>query len=273
MSVDNAVLARTMLFVPGDRPERFVKAANSGAGLVVLDLEDSVRVADRVTARDNVRAALKDGTALGVRINAVGSADHEADLETIAGVRAVVMLAKAESADQVEAVASRLAHGSRVVALVESAQGVLAAAEFAAHPAVGRLAFGSLDYAVRLGVSPDDRDALLAARGEIVLGSAAANIAPPVDGVTTRFDDEALLQDEVGYARRLGFGGKLCIHPRQVAPSEAGLAPTSNELRWAEQICAAAEDGCMVVVDGAMVDKPVVDRARRLLGLDCGDRE
>jgi citrate lyase subunit beta / citryl-CoA lyase len=271
MSVDLLVAvgeARSLLFVPGDRPERFAKAVGSGAGLVVLDLEDAVGLERRQAARASVRAALCEDPGLAVRINAAASPEQPADLEALAGIRCAVMLAKACSYAEIDSVAAVLAPGSVVIALVETASGVLAAAALAGHPSVARLAFGSLDLATELGVSPDDPDALLPCRGALVLASAAAGIAGPVDGVTAAVDDEDRLRADVGYARSLGFTGRLCIHPRQVPVTEEVLAPTNAELAWAERIIAAVErsSGDVLLVDGAMVDKPVVDRARRILG-------
>ncbi len=257
-----------MLFVPGNRPGRFAKAAAAGPGLVLLDLEDAVPARERAEARIAVRAALQDRVALGVRINGVGTPDHQADLTALREVPAVVMLAKATSTAELEQVHSMLAPGSVLVALVESAAGVLAAPGLATHPGVARLAFGSLDFAHEIGVSPDDSEALLAARGALVLASAAARIVAPVDGVTVRVDAPEVLAADVALARRLGFGGKLCIHPAQVNGSEHGFAPDPDELDWAERILAAVEatggDG-VLLLDGAMVDKPVLDRARRIL--------
>jgi citrate lyase subunit beta/citryl-CoA lyase len=129
---------------------------------------------------------------------------------------------------------------------------------------VTRLAFGSVDLAAQLGVAPEDREPFAYARSRLVIASAAAGLAPPVDGVTTDLGAGSPLEEDVRYARRLGFGGKLCIHPKQVAPARAGFAPTDAERAWARRVVAAG-DG-VSVVDGRMVDKPVLGRARHILG-------
>ena len=154
---------------------------------------------------------------------------------------------------------------------------VAGAPRIAAVEGVVRLALGTFDLAAELGVSPDDRDALAWSRGALVLASAAARIAPPVDGVTGDVADEGRLRSDVRHGAAVGFTGKLCIHPRQVPVVEAELAPSLDDVRWARSVLdgvEAAGGSAVVVVDGKMVDKPVVDRARRILGAtgsDSGD--
>ena len=157
-----------------------------------------------------------------------------------------------------------LAGFREVVALVETARGVEDAGELAAVPSVTRLAFGGVDLAAELGVSPEDREPFAYARSRLVTTSAAAGLPAPVDGVTTDLRDTSQLEDDVRYARRMGFGGKLCIHPSQVAPVRDGFAPTEAERAWAHRVLAAG-DG-VSVVDGRMVDRPVLARARHILG-------
>lgn len=256
--------ARTLLFVPGDRPERFSRAASAGADLVLLDLEDAVAPAAKPNARAHAAAWLGQHPAA-VRINPVGSPWFSADLDAIAGRPCVVMVPKAESACGLEELAARLPHGSAVVALVETARGVLESRSLAEVPAVVRLAFGSYDLAAELGVSPDEPSAMAAARSALVLASAAAGIAPPVDGVTGDVHDGDAVRNDVKRAARLGMTAKLCIHPRQVPLVHEALAPPPDEIAWAESVVAAATGGGVAVVGGRMVDKPVVDRARRLL--------
>ncbi|WP_110180349.1 HpcH/HpaI aldolase/citrate lyase family protein [Nocardioides solisilvae] len=258
--------AATWLFVPGDRPERFDKAAAAGADVVVLDLEDAVAPAQRPDARDAVAAWLPTaGVSCAVRVNA--GADRAADVAALAGLPGpvVVVAAKAEDPDDLAGLLAALPSGSTAVALVETARGVLAAPALAAVPGVVRLAVGTFDLAAELGVDPEDATALAATRGALVLASAAAGLAGPVDGVTAALDDPDLLTRDTAASARLGFAGKLCIHPRQVPVVRAAFAPADDEVRWAERVLAAAQDDGVAVVDGRMVDKPVVDRARRVL--------
>ena len=263
-----SALPRTYLFVPGDRPERFAKALASGADAVVLDLEDAVAAGAKDAARASVAQALAGGDAsrLVVRINDASTPWYAADLAMLAATRApMVMLPKSErEADiaQVRAACPTIA----ALALVESARGVLAAEALAAVPGVQRLVFGTIDFALDLDL-PGDPVGLDHAASHLALASRAAGIAPPVAGVTTAIDDEALLLADLARARAHGFAAKLCIHPRQVAPIHAALAPSAAERAWAERVlaAAAAAGGAAVQLDGRMVDKPIIERARRLV--------
>jgi citrate lyase subunit beta/citryl-CoA lyase len=256
--------ATTFLFVPGDRPERFAKAAASGARLIVLDLEDAVTPDRKVHARERVVAWLADHPDCAVRVNASGTAWHEDDLSALARHRCVVMLPKAEPATT-RIVAGELGESNPLIALIETATGVVEARAIAAVPGVQRLAFGSFDLATELGVDPAHRGALVVARGALVLASAGAGLPGPVDGVTADLHDEAKLTDDVQYGRRLGFTGKLCVHPKQVPVADVALRPTPEEVRWARSVIGAAGDGAPTAVDGQMVDKPVRERAERII--------
>ena len=161
-----------------------------------------------------------------------------------------------------------MAAGARaLLPLVESAAGLAGLSALAAAPGVWRLAFGAIDLQVDLGLKDATEDELLPFRLQLVLASRLAGIGAPVDGVSTAIDDEARLQVDVQRARRLGFAGKLCIHPRQVAPVNAGMAPSAVELAWAQRVldAAGAAGGAAVAVDGKMVDKPVLLRAQAVL--------
>lgn len=261
-------LPRTYLFVPGDRPDRFGKALASDADAVVLDLEDAVLPAAKETARRAVAAYLQADAPierLVLRINDASTPWHVADLALAASAPGIgLMLPKAESAQQVAA-ARAAAPDSPVLALVETARGVLAAAELASAPGVQRLVFGTIDYALDMDLG-DDPAGLDHAAGIIALASRAAGIAAPVAGVTAALDDEPRLLADFARARGFGFGAKLCIHPRQLAPVHAALRPAAAELEWARRVVAAAEGAAGAVqLDGRMIDKPVIERARRLL--------
>ncbi|WP_440712432.1 HpcH/HpaI aldolase/citrate lyase family protein [Gordonia sp. FQ] len=256
----SAADAGTLLFVPGDRPERFAKAAAAGADLVVLDLEDAVRPENKAAARENVaRWAAEHDCA--VRINAAGTDWHDDDLAALAGTSAAIVVPKAEYRETL----APIGRDHAVIALIETAVGVLAAPVLATTPGVVRLALGTFDLAAQLGVDPADTEALTATRGGVVLASAVAGLTGPIDGVTAAIDDAERLGADTAYARRLGFAGKLCIHPRQLAPVSAAFRPTEEELAWARKIVAAVDATGVAKVDGAMVDKPVVERAQRLL--------
>ncbi len=261
-AIDNPV---SYLFVPGNRPERFGKALASGADQVIIDLEDAVAPADKPAARDAIRSALDPDFPAAVRINSADSEwfEHDLSLCSLPGVAAVV-LPKAES---VADVARVLAAGApMVLALIESAEGLANARALAAADGVSRLMFGSIDFSVDLGIEGDERE-LDAFRSELVLASRLAGIAPPVDGVTTAIDDTEVLRRDTLRGKRFGFGGKLCIHPRQLAIVHAAFLPSHDEVHWAMRVLDAARQagGGAVAVDGKMVDKPVMMRAERIL--------
>ena len=261
--------ARAFLFVPGDRPDRFDKAVAAGADVVILDLEDAVGPDQKELARGHVAAWLSEGGTAAVRVNAVGTPEHDGDLAALADLREGsgllgVVVPKAEDANALSAVAART--GAPVVALVESAAGMVEAVGLARAEGVVRLAFGHLDYAVDLG-SESSRPAMAHGRSTLVLASRAAGLAGPVDGVTVALDDEGTLADDLAHARELGMAGKLLIHPRQVGATLAAFRPSEDELEWAHKVVDAARrsDGGAVRVDGDMVDAPVISRAEEIL--------
>jgi citrate lyase subunit beta/citryl-CoA lyase len=262
---------RSYLFVPGDRPERIGKARASGADAVVVDLEDAVAPASKVAARDAVAGALDAAAPVVLRVNGADTAwfADDARLAAHPGV-AVVMLPKAATAEAVAALRSA-SGGKPVLALIESAAGMANVAALAATAGVARLVFGSIDFQLDLDIADDDL-ALLAFRSQLVLASRVANLPAPVDGVTAAFDDAARIEAEARRARSLGFGAKLCIHPKQVAIVNGAFSPSTAELAWAQRVvdAATAADGAAVAVDGKMVDAPVLARARRLLAARRG---
>lgn len=255
--------ARTLLFVPGDRPDRFAKAVASGADGVILDLEDAVAPSDKDAARSHVVEWLTGGLPAVVRINAVDTPWFPKDVAVLRGSSCVVMLPKS-SAEGVAAVVDALGDGVRVLALVETAAGVIQASSICESPQVVRLAFGSIDFSTEVGVEADDREALLHARSSLVLASVAAGIAPPLDGVTTDVTTGEPARIDAEYAARLGFTGKLCIHPVHVEPVNSAFMPTAAQLGWARTVLDGSSTGASRV-DGHMVDPPVLERARRLL--------
>ena len=258
-------IARSLLFVPGHRPERFDKAVASGAHEAVLDLEDAVAPAAKSEARERVASWLSAGHHAFVRINALQTEWHADDLRMLhAAPTAGVMLAKAD-ADSLARTAAALP-GRRIIALLETVDGYMDLPRMASVAGLERIAFGSVDFAAESGIA-DEGEAMTSVRIQIVLQSCHAGLAAPIDGVSVGFDDDACMHADALRSRQFGFGGKLCIHPRQVAAVNAGFMPTPQELRWATQVLAAfeASEGAATSVDGKMIDKPVVERARRIL--------
>jgi citrate lyase subunit beta / citryl-CoA lyase len=258
---------RSYLFVPGNRPERFEKARAAGADAVILDLEDAVPPEAKVSARVAVSGALDASHPVFVRINSAETewfADDLAALNAHPGV-AGILLPKAESADQIAVVAKAGRDGLEILPIVETARGFSKLAEICAVSGVGRIVFGTLDFQIDLGMDADDVD-LLPFRCGIVLASRLAGIAPPVDGVSTTIDDADAIEADARRGRRLGFGAKLCIHPKQIAAVHRAYCWSEAERAWAARVIAAVEQsaGSAVAVDGKMVDAPVIAKARRI---------
>ena len=268
--------ARTYLFVPGNRPERFEKALASGADRVVLDLEDAVAGEAKTRARDAIAnwaagALASARERIAVRINDAANAGFADDLRLLreAGLHEV-MLPKTESDEQLGAVRAGLP-GARLLALVETARGIAQAEAIAAAPGVARLVFGTLDFALDLDLDITDDNAPLAyAASRLVMASRLAGLACPVAGVTPQLDDEARLLADLSWSRRHGLAAKLCIHPKQIAPVHAALAPSTEALEWARRVLAAeaaavGNTAGAARLDGRMIDRPVVLQAQRTL--------
>lgn len=265
--------ARTLLFVPGNRPDRFERAAASGADAIVVDLEDAVAPADKPAARAAVAAAWPKLQALAVpvvlRLNAVGSDEgrhDEAWLQASSGRPTALMVPKAEDA----AALARLhrAFGLPLLPLIESAAGHAALDAVAAAQGVLRLVLGHLDFMADTGLQcSDDEVELAPLRFAIAMATRRAQRHPALDGVTVQIGDADRLAADTRRALRFGFGGKLCIHPGQVAGVHAALQPSEAELAQARRVLAAAEaaGGGAVQLDGRMVDRPVILQAQRVL--------
>ncbi|KMK65308.1 CoA ester lyase [Puniceibacterium sp. IMCC21224] len=260
---------RSYLFVPGQRPDRFEKAARSGADAIILDLEDAVGPDLKNEARDNIVNWFAHGGQGIVRINGEDSPWFDDDLAALGAAGcATIMVPKADPTS-LSKVSERLP-GTALIALVESAFGLATLRTSATIPGVVRLAFGNLDFGADTRI-PGTGVVLDPARFEIVLASRLGNLLQPVDGVTTDLKDIGVIKSDVERARAFGFGAKLCIHPAQVTAVNTGFLPTPAEIDWANRILQALEDaaGSVVQVDGKMVDRPLVDRAQQIL-LDAG---
>jgi citrate lyase subunit beta/citryl-CoA lyase len=286
-------LNRSFLFAPGNHPRRVEKAFMLGADAVILDLEDAVALSEKTASRKPVAEAVARAGKLRVyvRVNAMGTPFCFRDLvdTVVPGLHGVV-LPKVESAADLHAIDWMLwnlelergmAPGSLdLIPLVETAAGLSrvdrvfqarSLKPYSGRWRVRRAAFGAADYANELGIttSADERE-LDHARARLVLAAASAGVEPPLD--SPYFD----IKDAEGYrlstlrSRRMGFQGRLCIHPDQVAGANAGFAPSADEIARARRIVdafreAEAKGAAAVQVDGKMVDYPVVRQAQRLL--------
>lgn len=260
--------ARSYLFVPGDRPERFAKACAAGADVVIIDLEDAVSPEGKDAARERIAEWLRDGGRAWVRLNGSDTPWYRDDCSLLQYPGLLgVSLPKAETAAQLADLAAQLPGALEILPIVETARGLWNVAELAAAPKVARLAFGSVDFQVDTGIVGDDQE-LLFARSQLVIASAMARIQPPVDGVTVDLSNDALLAQEVERARLQGFAAKLCVHPRQVQAINEGLRPRRSEVEWARSVLEVVDASTGVgalSLDGKLIDLPVILRARRIL--------
>ena len=289
------MVVRSLLFAPGNEPRKLAKVGSFGADGVILDLEDSVPAAEKVAGRAKVRDAAQnaaEGGRMYVRVNPTTaktgfSVDHGAD-----DVAAVVspdvdglLVPKVESAEEVAHVEALIAAAERdrgvregsleIVPLIESAAGLWNAYEIArASQRVRMLLFGAADFTRDLGIDwSRDETEVAYARSRLVLISRAAGIEPPLDSPWVRLTDDDGLAHSIAEARRIGFQGKLCIHPRQVPIVNHGFSTVAPEdVAHARRVVGAfaeaeSRGSASIVVDGIFVDYPMVEKARRTLEL------
>jgi citrate lyase subunit beta/citryl-CoA lyase len=283
--VKELILARTWMFVPGSDPKKIKKARSLNADVLIYDLEDSVSFSEKAAARqmvkNEIRLNLKQ--AKYVRINGSRTSFFHDDLhellnENIKGI----ILPKSESAEQMLVlnkivsqleVLTGIPQGTiEVVPLIESALGLHRAYEIATSvPRVKRLAFGSLDFALDINAQLTKEGAeLLYARSQMVVVSRAAGIEAPIDTVFFDIKDSANLTKETLFVKQLGFQGKMVIHPSQIDIVNEVFKPTNEEVEEAGLIVAAFDEAVrggsgVVQFRGKMVDRPVVERAKKIL--------
>jgi citrate lyase subunit beta/citryl-CoA lyase len=259
---------RSLLFVPGNRPELAAKAPRSQPDAVVLDLEDAVPPTAKATARDDVRraaAGLTGVVAVCVRVNPPGTPWFADDVASLPDGLAAVVVPKLESAALVAEVGAAV--GDRpVVAGLETVRGVADARDVLAPPVVACY-FGAEDYVADLGGVRTPGNAEVAwARAFVAVAARLAGV-PALDMVTIDFHDGDRFTAEARAARALGYAGKMCIHPAQVPLARAAFQPTSDEVDTARRLLAAfdAAGGDTIAFEGQMVDEVVAARARAVL--------
>ncbi len=282
---------RSALFVPGTRLDRVPKALATDADVVIIDLEDAVSPKLKDKARSEVVQLLMTTKHenLVVRVNGTETKYFDADISAIVGTGVLlVIVPKVETALDIELINTALlkAEDSRkidrgstpVIALIESAAGVENISEITkAETIPSRLytvAFGAADYTLDMGIemTPDGTE-LLYARSRLPIACKAAGLAPPLDTpFMLDLKDLDALQKDVSAAKQLGFQGKLCIHPNQVAIVNQTFSPTPEKIEWAKKIVEAFEEAesagqSALQIDGKFVDTPVVMQARRILKL------
>lgn len=255
---------RSCLYVPGDKPEMLAKAVARGADAIIADLEDAVPPDRKQLARESVieflRSAERRRAAVWVRIN------DEEDAHAIAPLRPDgISVPKVTCVADIERVDVDLP----VIALIETANGVLDAREIARHPAVVRLALGEADLGAELGIDPSpDHHEWHAVRTMIVLASAAAGIDEPVAPITTDFTDLAALHASTAALKRMGFGARAAIHPAQVPVINEVFTPTDEQIASARRLLErfdTAGGGVTTDENGRMIDEAIVRSARRVV--------
>jgi len=274
---------RSVLFSPGDRPTLLRNAPNSGADVLVFDLEDGVAPAEKPAAREAIAAVLGDpdfdpDAEVCLRVNPTGvAADDDLAAVLAGGAPDSVMVPKVTGAADVETIDRLLdEHGldAPILALVETAAGVLAAPEIAAAAPTAALVFGGEDLAADIGATRTaDGTELLYARQRVVIAASAAGV-DAIDTVYTDLEDTDGLGAEARFAARLGFDGKLAVHPDQVGPITDAFTPDPETVAWAERVLAArdAHEGEGVFrVDDEMIDAPLIARAEQVLDRAQGD--
>ena len=277
---------RSLLFVPATSGRKIDKAFASAAEAIIVDLEDAVAIAEKPAARAALAGIVAQPRPLPcwVRINGMSTAFCHRDVvaATIPGIAGII-LPKAESASEIQAIdwlmsqveiESGMAAGSiGLMAIVETARGLVKVDEIAAASArLGRLLFGAVDLAADMGIEMDDAGGATAqARFAIARASRAAGLEAPIDTAFTDIPNLAELRATTLRARALGYTGKTCIHPTQIAVVNEVFSATAGELAWAGKVVAAFEQAeaqglAAFKLDGEMIDYPVVERARKLLG-------
>jgi citrate lyase beta subunit len=258
--------SRTALFVPGDRPERFDKAYNSGADLVIIDLEDSVNFEHKDVALVNAIEALSPNNGENafeaiVRINKDRMSielPRLIELSQVPGNRILgVMFPKVESPSDIPHDLGDLS----VIALIESAQGIENVSSIARAEGVSRLAFGAVDFEAEL--ETNHPSVLNYARSRVIISSRSAGLPQPLDSPSLVVADMETLAREARESALLGFGGKLCIHPSQISPTLQSFVPSAKDVEWAQLVLYHAEGATQV--EGKMVDRPVYEKAEKIL--------
>ena len=277
---DRLMRVRSALFTPGTEAARLRKAVTGGADVCIFDLEDSVPAARIAEARRTVAEAIEEvagQSPIWVRVHAPATDEMAKDLAALPlGKIDGIMLPKARHEDDVSAchsaiVAAKGPARMPLVPIVESAVGVLNAAEIAGSTGVFCLAIGRFDLSADIGIDPDSGSPALAlARGSVLLASAAARIQPPLDSPWLKIKDIEGLRSAAQRGRADGFGGMLLIHPSHVEVANAVFSPTPEELAWAREVLQSAETATAggqgaYAHNGEMVDEAIVKRARALL--------
>lgn len=259
----------TALFCPADRPDRALKALTSSADQVILDLEDAVSPdsESKLDARRNLKNLLQSDNQIDVviRVNEPGTVEGDLDLEELARLSMLddipalkVMIPKLTLNTPLELIPGEL----EIIALVETAAAVQDIYEIASVPRISRLALGAVDLSAELGCSPRS-STIDYVRSQLVIASAAAGITPPLDSPCVKFQDPEVVEIAARKAKNDGFGGMLCIHPKQLDIVSRVFLPSKEEIEWARKVLDAGDAASSL--DGEMIDRPVIFQAQRIM--------
>jgi len=279
---------RSMLFAPGNEPRKVQKVGQFGADAIILDLEDAVPNAEKVATRENIRKTLDSMGHLHVyvRVNSVPTQMTEADIQGVVhpNLKGIV-LPKAEGEDDIRKAATWLTASEKmaglregclqIIPLIETAKGILLAYETVkASPRILTVIFGSGDYTLDLDIpaiewSPEGYE-LLYARLRLMVVCRAAGIERPVDGPFLDVFNLEALRKEAILAKKMGFQGKLAIHPKHVEVLNQVFSPTAEEVQFAKKVRDAFEKSesggsASITVDGKFIDYPIYYKAKKIL--------
>ncbi|XQW83443.1 HpcH/HpaI aldolase/citrate lyase family protein [Thalassotalea piscium] len=265
-------IIRSLLFVPGSKPDRFQKALNAGGDITCIDLEDAVLPEDKITARDSVCEFIKAGNQkLCVRINPLSTDLGLSDLKALAGYNpSYIMLAKCESVADINKASEILSDGNtQLIALIETVTGLANAYDIAsASPKVKALMFGGADMSAELRCE-FSYEPLLFVRSQLVLAAAKAKV-DLIDVPYVNIKDERGLVEETQKVKALGYTAKAAIHPCQISAIHQAFTPSQQQIDYANAVMEAVngqENAGVVVVGGRMVDRPIILASKRILQL------
>lgn len=274
---------RSMLFVPGNRPDMMVKSLQTQADALIFDLEDAVPADAKDRAREEIGKVLPSSPAkeIYIRINPLDTSWVLDDILTAHQypVKGLVV-PKVNAPSDMEKVSwlldccdHRSPRELAIIPIIETARGMMNILSIAkAGPRLAAVMFGALDFLLDInGLQEETGTSLIYPRAAVATACRASGLLP-IDTVYPNFKDQGALLTECQRARAMGFGGKACIHPSQIATINQVFSPSAAEVEWAQRVTAAYEEAVRtgkgaVTVDGAMVDRPVAEKARKILAL------
>ncbi|HEB9284872.1 TPA: CoA ester lyase [Campylobacter coli] len=267
--------AKSFLFVPSIYPERFIKALQSGANQIIIDLEDSVEEAKKEVGRKNIAdfssQCVKNNDKFLIRINETQSAEFQKDLSLISTIKESnsivgIVLPKAQNYEDIDILSK---FELPIIPIIESALGVENLDDIARHPSVLALSFGSLDMTLDLNLQEGEGKNFIlnSIRTQIVLKSVKYNLLSPINGVYPDIKNIDGLKEDLLFAKSMGFGRSLCIHPNQVVPINEVFSPSAQQIAWAKEILSLRKNSNDIIFNhnGMMVDLPVIKKAEQIL--------